>query len=131
MLSVAACKKGDKPAPSPALSGAPAGSASATTTPAAPDPSTGFCRYEITGSVTGKGESPGTMSSLGADYYYDQPIDPAAKPSVLFTVVCKGPVQINFAPGPGLGYADVPFEKAGEWKIGMARRARSSSRASM
>lgn len=106
-----------------------AAEAGAAEAPPAADEAAGFgsCKVSVTGAVTKTFEAPGGMSALGSDYFMSDDelrkalavlsgpdgVDEAMKKdpriyTLIVNCVTKG-LNLNFLPGKGTTYADVPF----------------------
>lgn len=127
-----ACGKANETAPTPVSPTAPTASVPTSTDPAPAliqkdAASGGYCRHEVTGAVTGRGESPGSDLALTADYFMTREehrraylafgvgpdeIDERMKHDPLmnlFTLHCEGFLDLFIAAGDGMKYADFPF----------------------
>lgn len=128
-----ACGKAEQTAPTPVSPTAPTASVPVSPTAPAPAPipndaaSGSYCRHEVTGALTGRGESPGSDLALTTDYFMTREehrraylafgvepdkIDERMKHDPLlnlFTLHCEGFLDLYIAAGDAMKYADLPF----------------------
>lgn len=89
--------------------------------------STGYCRHEVTGALSGHGESPANDLALTADYFMTRDEHRRAYLALgvppdeidarmqhdplmnLFTLHCEGFLDLYIAAGDRMKYADLPF----------------------